>query len=269
MIVAVDTGGTKTLVALFGDDGGLIQSEKFPTPQDTDTYLSHVIETIDHLTEAKTISAICVALPGTVVNGVAVRCGNLKWHDFDVVAPLNARYNVPTYVENDANLAGLAETLLIVPLPELSLYVTVSTGIGTGIISNGRINRSLSRSEGGEMPLEYDGAMRTWESFASGASIYKAYGKFGKDIHDNGTWKQIADRISRGLLVSIPLLQPNVVILGGSMGTHFEKYAEQLQLLLQEHLPVELPMPEIRQAQRPEEAVVYGCYHYAIDQTAD
>lgn len=169
-------------------------------------------------------------------------------------------------MENDANLGGLGEVRLLKAPPESVLYTTISTGIGTGIITSGSIDPGVRFSEGGHALVEYDGLVRTWESFASGAAIYKAYGKFGRDITSQKTWRQIADRISRGFLAVIPILQPDLIIIGGSMGTHFSKYDEQLIGILKERLPAYIPCPEIIEARHPEEAVLYGCYFYATDQ---
>ena len=129
---------------------------------------------------------------------------------------------VPVLIENDANLAGLAETRLLRTIPNCSLYVTVSTGIGTGVCTNGYIDPGMRYSEAGRALVEYGGKIHSWESFASGRAIVDAYHKFARDITSKRTWKKIADRISRGFLAVIPIIQPDVIIIGGSVGTYFE-----------------------------------------------
>jgi glucokinase len=153
-------------------------------------------------------------------------------------------------------------------MPLSSLYVTISTGIGTGITTNGVIDPGLRLSEGGRMLVEFDGMVHEWDSFASGQAIHKAYGQYAKDIHSKHIWDQIADRISRGFLAAIPLLQPEVVIIGGSIGTYFDQYAPKLEAILREHLPSHIPYPQFLPAKHPEQAVIYGCYYYAIDTLA-
>ena len=91
------------------------------------------------------------------------------------------------------------------------------------------------------------------------------YKKFARDIKSKRTWRQIADRISRGLLAVVPILQPEVIIIGGSIGTYFSKYGVTLREILAEHLPPHIPCPKIVKAQHPEEAVIYGCYYYGKD----
>lgn len=266
MLVTVDTGGTKTLVASFSEDGVLGQQIKFETPKKSADYVALLRETLLEEYSGKPVEAIVVGMPGIIKDGVAVWCQNLGWKNFDVKAALkDVLPNAPILVENDANLAGLAETRALKNIPALSLYVTVSTGIGTGFVSYGKIDPSLRLSEGGRSLVEFDGTVREWESFASGRAIYEAYGKYARDITSKRTWYQIADRISRGFLAVIPILQPDVIIIGGSIGTYFDQYADALRGLLKEKLPAHIPTPRIVQAIHPEQAVIYGCYYYALD----
>jgi predicted NBD/HSP70 family sugar kinase len=204
-------------------------------------------------------------------NGVALWCNNLGWANFDVAAAFKGVLgdNVPVLIENDANLAGLAEARSLKHIPDFVLYLTVSTGVGTGIIINGRIDPGLRYGQGGLTILEYDGVQQQWEKFASGKAIFNTYHKLGRDIHNKRTWYQIADRISRGLLALIPAMQPNTIIVGGSMGVHFDHYIEPLINILKEKLPPHIPVPKIIQALHPEQAVIYGCYYYALDSLAD
>ncbi|MGK2896308.1 MAG: ROK family protein, partial [Candidatus Saccharimonadales bacterium] len=153
--------------------------------------------------------------------------------------------------------------------PTSVLYVTISTGIGTGVITNSTIDPGVRHSEGGHALVEYDGVVREWESFASGSAIYKTYGKYARDIKNVKIWRQIADRISRGFLAIIPVLQPEHIIIGGSIGTFFDRYGAQLTAILKEKLPDHIPLPIVTAASHPEEAVIYGCYYYALDTFAD
>jgi predicted NBD/HSP70 family sugar kinase len=190
----------------------------------------------------------------------------LPWTNFNIAAELaGVLGDAPVFIENDAKLAGLGETRFLKNIPNQSLYVTISTGIGTGIITYGHIDPALHNSEGGHALVEYDGVVQRWENFASGQAIYKVYGKYARDITSKRAWYQIADRISRGFLAIIPVLQPDVIIIGGSIGTYFDRYGKQLEGLLKEKLPPHIPCPKIVQAKYPELAVIYGCYYYAID----
>jgi len=267
MIVAVDTGGTKTLVTSFGKDGKMRKQFKFATPTSPKEYLETLKKTLLEQFERETVEAVVIASPGIINNGVVIwGGGNLTWKNLDIKSEIQGLLGkAPVFVENDANLAGLGETRLLKKIPPQSLYVTISTGIGTGIITDGHINQALRNSEAGHALIEYDGIVREWETFASGKAIYNTYGKYARDITNQRTWRQIADRISRGFLAVIPILQPDIIIIGGSIGTYFKNYGEQLQNLLKEKLPNHIKCPKFVQAKYPELAVIYGCYYYAID----
>ncbi|OYX53045.1 ROK family protein [Candidatus Saccharibacteria bacterium 32-50-13] len=270
MIVAIDTGGTKTLIASFDKNGKITHSLKFPTPPNQAEYIQVLTQELDKAYGDKKVDAIVLALPGIIKDGVAIWCNNLKWSNFNVGRALKGILGgAPLYIQNDANLAGLSETRMLRKIPALSLYVTVSTGIGSGIITNGHINEALQASEAGRSLVEFDGKVREWESFASGRAIVATYGKYARDITSKRTWYQISDRISRGFLAVIPILQPDIIIIGGSIGTYFERYGETLHKMLVERLPAHIPAPKLVSAKHPEEAVIYGCYYYAIDALAD
>ncbi len=268
MLIAIDTGGTKTLITGFRRTGEPTTSYKFPTPRDKSEYIATVIETLHDNFKNKTIDAIVIAVPGTVKDNKAIWCGNLGWKNFDLAPMIKSAFRCPVWVENDANLAGLGEVRMMKNIPSNVLYTTISTGIGTGIITDGNINPSLSQSEGGHSLVEYDGRVQEWEKFASGKSIKRTYGKYARDITSRSVWRQIADKISRGFLPIIPVLQPDMIIIGGSIGTYYDRYEETLKKLLRERLPEHIALPIFRQAAHPEEAVVFGCYYYGKDRLA-
>ena len=268
MIIAVDTGGTKTLVARLSDEGTIETTTKFPTPPVTDDYIRALRGAIHEVnSDNLPITVVSLGLPGVIKDDVVIWCGNLPWQNFDVTKQLQQHFPDATIlVENDANLGGLGETRIMAPMPVSSLYVTISTGIGTGIITNGSIDPGLRLSEGGHMMVEFDGKVQLWEHFASGKAVYDTYGTYAHDITSEKIWRDIADRISRGFLVMIPLLQPDVIVIGGSLGTYFDQYSAPLLQLLKDRLPDHIPCPRFVAAVHPEEAVIYGAYYHAIDQ---
>lgn len=269
MLVAIDTGGTKTLIAGFTRDGRIEKTLRFSTPARVEDYTSLLRTTLQKHFGDQAVDAVVLGLPGIVKDGVAVWCSSLGWANFDAKKALGSTLgSTPFFVENDANLAGLAETRALDPVPFSSLYVTISTGIGTGIMTDGLINPGLRYSEGGHALVEFEGTVRQWESFASGKAIHEAYGKFARDITSKRSWQQIADRISRGFFAMIPIIQPEIIIIGGSIGTYFTRYDSYLEDLLREKLPPHIPCPPLVQARHPEEAVIYGCYYHALDSLA-
>ena len=129
-------------------------------------------------------------MPGIVKDDVTIWCFNLGWEDVNVKQLIGDLFpGVPIHVENDANLAGLGETHALTKLPKSSLYVTISTGIGTGVIEDGYIDPALRGSEGGHMMFEFDDELQIWEHFASGKAIYKHYNKYASEIDSDEEWQ--------------------------------------------------------------------------------
>ena len=274
MILAIDTGGTKTLLTLFSNRGLAVKTCRFPTPADQDVYLTQLTDRVGTFLQGidtTQLRAAVVASPGIIRDNIIVwGGGNLGWKDVYVTKALRTALplGTPVFVENDANLGALGEVRALQQRPHTALYVTISTGIGAGVVTDGVLNPYLLESEVGHMPLEYDGRIKRWETFASGKAIKRTYGMFARDITSRRAWYRITDRISRGLLVLIPVLRPDVIIIGGSIGTHFEKYDDYLRKLLRKQLLPSIALPQIIQASRPEEAVVYGCYYHALNKLA-
>ncbi|QQS21629.1 ROK family protein [Candidatus Saccharibacteria bacterium] len=266
MIVTIDTGGTKTLISSFSAHGKIGESIKFPTPSDPSQYVAQLKKIVREQYEPDKVEVVVLAIPGVVDAGVIKWCGNLPWQNLDLGKKLHDLLpGVPLFIENDAKLAALGETRSLPSIPVSSLYVTISTGIGGGLVVDGKLDHGMRFSEIGHIPLEYDGKVRIWESFASGHAIVATYKQFARDITSKRTWRQIADRMSRGFLVVIPTIQPDIIIIGGSVGTYFERYGTYLRDILLEHLPPHIACPKIIQAVHPEEAVIYGCYYYGKD----
>jgi predicted NBD/HSP70 family sugar kinase len=266
MIVAVDTGGTKTLITSFNENGEASEFIMYPTPHNFDEYVTVLKEKLAKNYSDDTVDAIVIALPGIVENGTAKWCANLKWKNVNLKNELYGILNsAPIFIENDAKIGGLAAAKQINPDPKSLFYVTIGTGIGTAMINAGKLDMAFSKSEGGHMLIEYDGVVQEWEKFASGKAVFQTYGKYAKDINDPKVWYQIAKRISRGLLAAIPLLQPEYISIGGSIGTYFDKYSPALEEILKKNLPEHIDLPKIVKTDNPEEAVVYGCYYYALD----
>lgn len=269
MIIAIDTGGTKTLIALFGESTEPISQVKFPTPQDPNEYIKVLRNTLEENFSNQKIDSIVIAVPGTLDDeNSVIWCPNLQqWTGFNVVNALKGVLGVESIsIENDANLAGLYEARIMNPIPEQVLYVTISTGIGTGIITHGHINTALRNSEGGRSLIEFDGVLQEWQNFSSGKSFYETYGKFVRDITDEPTLDEMVYRMSFGFIKIIPTLQPDVIVIGGSVGTYFDRYGDKLVKTLTDQLPKHIVMPKFIGAVNSEEAVIYGCYYYAIDQ---
>jgi glucokinase len=267
MIIAVDVGGTKTLVVPLDAKGRMAESViKIATPKDPGVFLEELKKLLSAF-DAHSITAITIGIPGIVDNnGTILRCGNLPWKNFALKEILSEDWSCPIFVQNDAKLAGLAETNALKEIPALSLYITIGTGIGSGIITHGKLDVALSMSEAGHMVFRTPDGPETWESFASGHAITKRLGHEAHEVTDEREWQRIAEDVAIGLMALIPALQPDTVIIGGGIGLYFEQYSQHLRQILKKNIPEFINLPLIKQAVHPYEAVLYGCYYYAIHQ---
>ena len=263
MILAIDIGGTKTLVAPCDNNGKPVSEYKFPTPQSYDKFkkeLSAVIATI-----TTDYSLLVVAAPGKInrKDGSVIRFGNLPWQNVPLKEDLHKITGKTVLIDNDANLAGLSEANRIKPLPHIALYITISTGIGTGIIKDGVIDPDFADSEGGAMLFEHDGQLLRWEQIESGKAIVAQYGKRASDLNSKAAWNDIARWFAIGIVNLATVLEPDVVIIGGGVGTHFNKYQSYLNKHIATITPKLVDVPKVVAAQAPEEAVIYGCAELA------
>jgi glucokinase len=264
MYLGIDVGGTKTIVAALDDSGVIRERQKYPTPKDYQEFLKQLSASIETFS-IKDFIAAGIGIPVTNFsrqNEIAHSFSNLPWKDVAVKADLEKLANCPVAVENDAKLAGLSESMLRDPTMHL-LYLTVSTGIGFSLIVNRKIDPNVGDSGGRLMVFEHRGTLVPWESFASGKAIVETFGKQAKDIHDKDTWDQIARNICQGLIELIAITEPDVVVIGGSVGVYLDRFIDPLNKHLKELETPLLKIPPIEAAVRAEDAVVYGCYDYA------
>lgn len=261
MILAIDIGGTKTLLGLFGKDGKLQKSYKFETPADYPDFVRMLQEEIPKFVGDTHITDCVSAVPGKLdrENGVCIALGNRPWTNIPIGQDLSTIVGVSVRIENDSKLAGLSEALLL-PEYRKALYITVSTGIGSAFVVDGRLDPNTIDAEVGHMMLEHMGKLQTWEHFASGKAIFEKFGKKASDITDESAWYIIARNIAIGLIDVIATMTPDVVIMGGGVGSHLPKFQARLEEELKLYQTSVVDIPPIKQAQRPEEAVIYGCY---------
>lgn len=266
MYLAIDIGGTKTLLSVFDAEGTIVDSFKFPTPANYNEFKAELADNIkQHLANHGAFDYCCCAVPARLdrTAGVALGFGNLDWKNIPIRDDVQAIVGSTVIIENDANLAGLSEASYVADKYKKVLYITISTGIGDGIITDGIIDNSLADSEPGHMVFEIDGVAQTWEHLVSGKAIVRRFGKKAADITDPETWKLIVHDIAKGLVDTMATVQPDVIIIGGGVGAHFDKYGQLLNQEMKKYKDLVGPVidvPPVIGARHPEEAVIYGCY---------
>lgn len=264
MILAIDIGGTKTLIASFNGRGVVTEHIKFPTPHDYHEFILKLASSVESLTTKKFVHCV-IAVPGKVdrSTGVAIAFGNLPWKNVPILQDLALHIPGKITIENDANLAGLSEADLLHQYRKV-LYITVSTGIGGVLVVDRRIDPISQDAEYGQMLLEHDGRLTRWEKFASGSAIVAHFGKLASDITNEQDWHIIARNIAIGLIDVIAATTPDAIVVGGGVGTHFVKFGDKLKNELEIYQNDLIFIPPLYGAQRAEEAVIYGCYLLAL-----
>ena len=181
-VVGVDLGGTKCLgVAL--DDGQVVAETRVATAKGAQALISEILELVEDLEGYGTIEAVGVGAPGLVDrDGVLRFAPNLRLDGgtLDLRSPLEARLGVPVTVDNDATCAAWGEREMGAAqgLDDVIL-VTLGTGIGGGIVTDGSVERGANGFAGeiGHMVVDPDGPecpcgqRGCWERFASGSGL--------------------------------------------------------------------------------------------------
>ncbi|MGC1646710.1 MAG: ROK family protein [Candidatus Sulfotelmatobacter sp.] len=166
-VLGVDVGGTKVAVGLVDRNGKILAQGRNPMVANgtAEAGLQAVAGAIDSL--ASTVPAgihsigICAPGPLDPKTGVVLNPPNLPcWRDFPLAEKIVSLYHVPVQVDNDANAAALAETRWGAARGyRYVFYATIGTGIGTGIVLDGRIyhGNTGSAGEGGHVSIDYRG----------------------------------------------------------------------------------------------------------------
>lgn len=265
MYVGIDIGGTKTLIAVLNNHGEIKEEVKLSTDKDYEKFLDEVRNTVAGFHEQE-FQAGGAGIPVTRMDrdhGRALVFSNLPWKNVPIRHDLERIFHCPVVVENDAKLAALSEYMLLRHKYKRVLYVTVSTGIGYALVDEGIIDTEIGDGGGRTILLEHKGKLMPWEDFASGRAIVERYGKKAKDIEDEATWKAISRDLAKGFIELIAVTQPDVIVVGGGVGHYFEKFRGLLKKDIEKYKIPMVKLPDLKKAQRPDEAVVYGCYDIA------
>ncbi|MGH9612071.1 MAG: ROK family transcriptional regulator [Bryobacteraceae bacterium] len=189
VIIGVDIRPTQTTVALADVNGKFTSQEAMDTPADPKIAIGEMIRRIQRIIAScrgKKIEGIGISLPGRFNHGSdrLVFAPNLNWADFDIRALIAKATGLEVELENAANACVLAAVWFDhVETHQNLVVVTVSEGIGTGILANGQLARGCNGMAGefGHVALDPDGPACTcgsrgcWEVFASNRAALRYY----------------------------------------------------------------------------------------------
>ena len=170
LALGIDIGGTKVALALGDEEGRVIARHRRPTEPsgDPNADVARLVDDARRLLAESGVGAGELACAGVSApspidaeRGLILSPPNLPgWRDVPVAGPLADALGVPVHLENDANAAALAEWRFGAARgARNAVYLTMSTGIGAGLILDGRLYRGHANAAGeiGHAPVAWDG----------------------------------------------------------------------------------------------------------------
>lgn len=264
MYIGIDLGGTNIAVGLVDDTPKVVASASRLTKSQRpyQEIVKDMAELCREVTEGAgytmdDIKGIGVGSPGTVDNdkGEIIYANNLNWHHVPLVEELKKYYpNIPMGTENDANAAAYGEYVAVGNGAKSFIAVTLGTGIGGGIILDGKIYSGFNKSGGeiGHIGLVYDGEPCTcgkngcWEAYASVTALIRQTeaaiekdpdGLMAKLAKESGkvsgrtaftaakegdkqaqeVVNQYLKYVAEGIVSVINIFQPEILVIGGGI----------------------------------------------------
>jgi len=280
LLIGVDVGGTKVAAGAVTPAGEITFQTRVPmVANDAAAGLAAVISAINAVKsgiDGVAISGIGICAPGPLDPrlGVVINPPNIPgWRNFPLAAEVLKLFNLPVKVDNDGNAAALAEALWGAGRGFHNVFcATIGTGIGTGIVFDGRIyhGRTGSAAEGGHNTIDYRGPrcgcgkLGCIEALAAGPAIARrarekiskkegtsAILAFAGGRLDRITSEMVGKAYEAGDLLAkevlqetafyltvwlgniIDLLEPDVMIIGGGAGAMLRPFFAEIE----QHLP--------------------------------
>lgn len=199
--IGIDLGGTNARVAKITHDGIIQHEIKRPSYglEGPEKVMNNLFEMVEQIPDYNECSGIGIGVPGPVdtVKGEMVMATNLPgFEHYPIARELEDRFKISTYVDNDANVNGLAETLLGAGKKQpIVYYITHSTGIGGALIVDGRVVAGMNGHAGEIANIIVDRNGKEYnhlnpgavENEASGTAIVrKGRERLNKDIQHAG-----------------------------------------------------------------------------------
>ncbi len=261
--IGVDIGGTNVTVALVAEKGKIVKKIGFPTrvKEGKAKIIRRVVKAVDEVMKglsAKSIRGIGVGAAGDIDQdkGIVRFSPNLFWKNVPLARLLKRRFNLKVVLDNDANAAAWGTYVLETNRKVKSLLcITLGTGVGGGLILNGRIYHGASGTAGeiGHITVNPQGERCNCgnygclETYAGGAYIVKKAIKeikkgkkslikklAGENLHSitsrtvqsaalkgdklaRRIWKEVGQYLGIALSGVINLLNPEVIVFGGGV----------------------------------------------------
>ena len=228
---ALEAGGTKMVCAVGDENGKILEQVMVPTTTPEDT-MPRLIEYF----QGKKLQALGIACFGPIdlnmeseTYGHILDTPKLPWRGYDIVGTMKQALNVPIGFDTDVNGSLLGEvTWGAARGLQDAIYITIGTGIGGGVLTNGKLLHGMLHPELGHMRLvpaksdSYQGKCpyhgTCLEGLASGPAIEERWGAPAKELIDRAeVWELESDYIAQALSNLILTLSPQRIILGGGV----------------------------------------------------
>ncbi len=248
-ILACDVGGTRMRVALVGLDGSVGDKEVISTPGDDPDALVRIMSSVLSKAVGRT-AGVVVGVPGLVdySRGQVLKLPNLPAWDGHVSAPhLSKALGLTVLLANDADLAALGEHRFGAGRGSQDMvYMTSSTGVGGGVILNGRLlHGKLSLAEIGHTLIDKskDG---TLESLGSGTALGRLAGESAALVSERAAagdekareqFDQVARDFAIGVHNVVHCFSPEVVVIGGGMSKSGDMLLDPVRKMLEQTGP--------------------------------
>ena len=260
VIIGVDIRPTQTTVALADANGKFTSREVMNTPPDPKTAVDELIQSIRRIMAScrgKKLEGVGVSLPGRFNHSSdrLIFAPNLKWRDYDLRTPLLKATGVEVELENAANACVLATVWFEHKESCRNLVVvTVSEGIGTGVMLNGQLVRGMSGMAGefGHVPLDPKGPVcgcggrGCWEVFGSNRAALRYYLESGSqpeglsfsdlmsradhgDVRAVKALETMAHYLGRGMRMIVAGLAPERIVVVGELTRAWDRFGPVIE----------------------------------------
>jgi fructokinase len=246
---ALEAGGTKMVCAIGNENGEILERISIPTETPDITMPKLISYFAD-----KEIEALGIGCFGPIdlnrdsdTYGYITTTPKLAWKNYNIVKTFQEALNVPVGFDTDVNGSALGEaTWGITKGLENSMYITIGTGIGTGIITNGKLLHGMLHPEGGHLLLSrhpkdsFEGTCpyhkTCLEGLASGPAIEARWGEKGTELAERReVWELEAYYIAQALVDYVMVISPQRIVIGGGV-----MHQEHLMPLIREEVKRQL-----------------------------
>jgi glucokinase len=242
MLIGIDLGGTKIAAALATPDGKIVTDVNIPTEaqKGQQQVIDNIKKAVANLIQGsqKKVTCIGIGVPGPIdyEKGIVIEPPNLPgWKRVNLRKILEKEFHVPVHLDNDANCAALAEAYFGAGKKARHfIYMTISTGIGGGIIIDRKLYRGAIGAAGefGHMVIDSKGFVcgcgniGCLEALGSGTAIKKRAGMDAISVElaarqgDKKAQRVIAETahyLAIGVSNLVNIFNPELVILGGGV----------------------------------------------------